>query len=235
MRALTIAVDGPGSAGKGTVARAVARALDYRYVDTGAMYRAVALASIDRGVALTDAEAVSRVAADLELDFEWTGDDLRVLVGGVDVSRRIRTSEMGDAASLVSTHPPVRTALLGLQRALAARGGVVLDGRDIGTVVLPDADLKVFLDGSLSVRAARRHLELVEKGESITLEEVRAALAARDKQDSERAAAPLKAADDAVHVDTTHMTIAEAVESVLALVDAAWRAQTDVDAPRSPG
>jgi len=214
---LTIAVDGPGSAGKGTVARGVARHLGYQYVDTGAMYRAVALFSERAGVAWHDETAVAEIARNLQFAFVWDGDVLRVVVDDEDVSGTIRTAHIGKGASDVSALPAVRAALLDLQRGLGALGGVVMDGRDIGTVILPDSELKVFLDASLEERARRRHEELLRRGEVQSFEEVRAQLAYRDKQDSEREIAPLAQADDAVLVDTTRMTIPEAIEAVLAL------------------
>lgn len=217
-RGLTIAVDGPGSAGKGSVARGVAKALGYQYVDTGAMYRAVALFARRHGVSWDDAEGVAEIARRLRFAFDWDGDVLRVEVDGEDVTREIRADEVGQGASRVSTHPQVRSALLALQRALGERGGVVMDGRDIGTVVLPDADLKVFLDASLDERARRRHEELVRRGEAVHFAEVRAALEARDRQDRHRAVAPLVAAEDAMVVDTTDLTIRNAVDALLALV-----------------
>lgn len=214
---LRIAVDGPGSSGKGTVARAVARALDYAYVDTGAMYRTVALVALRRGVDWDDAEAVAGLARGLDFAFRWDGDVLRVLVEGDDVTRDVRRDAIGTGASRVSRHPPVRDALLALQRDLAAKGGVVMDGRDIGTVVLPDAELKVYLDASLEERARRRHEELLRRGDTVKYQIVHDALEARDRRDSERDVAPLRPADDAVRLDSTEMTIRQVVERVLAL------------------
>lgn len=216
-REITIAVDGPGSSGKGTVARAVARALGYQYVDTGAMYRAVALASQERGTELTDEPAVAAVARGLDIRFSWDGEVLRVTVAGVDVTRALRTEQVGQGASVVSALPAVRAALLDRQRELARAGGVVMDGRDIGTVVLPSADLKVFLDADLDERARRRHEELLRRGETTAYTVVRAELAERDERDRTRDIAPLRAAEDAVIVDSTGMTIRQAVERVLDL------------------
>ena len=227
-RRCVVAIDGPGSSGKGTVARGVARALGYQYVDTGAMYRAVALVARGRGLDWEDASSVAALARSLAFSFRWDGEVLRVLVDGDDVTRAIRTDDIGTGASIVSRHPEVRAALLDLQRDLGREGGVVMDGRDIGTVVLPGADLKVFLDASLDERARRRHEELVRRGESISLAEVRAALERRDRQDSEREVAPLRPAADAVHIDTTDLTIRQAIDALLALV-------ASIDTPGAPG
>ncbi|MEN0064490.1 MAG: (d)CMP kinase [Myxococcota bacterium] len=220
MRELTIAVDGPGSAGKGTVARGVANALGYRYIDTGAMYRAVAWAAHQRGLSTHDGPALGALTATLSLDFQWDGTALRVWCDDMDVSSEIRSDAMGTAASAVSVHPEVRQALLAQQRAFGAAGGVVMDGRDIGTVVFPNADLKVFLDASLDERARRRHEELVARGEDASWSEVREALDRRDAQDRQRATAPLRPAVDAVMVDTTGLSIDQAIAVVLQLVEA---------------
>lgn len=217
-RRLTIAVDGPGSSGKGTVARGVARALGYQYVDTGAMYRAVALVARRRGLDWDDAGRVAEVARALGFAFVWDSDVLLVCVDGEDLTRQIRADDVGQGASRVSRHPEVREALLGLQRSLGAGGGVVMDGRDIGTVVLPDADLKVFLDADPDERARRRHEELVRRGEAVHLVEVRDALAHRDRQDRERETAPLRPAPDAHVLDTTNLTIGQSIDRLLALV-----------------
>ncbi|MCA9300584.1 MAG: (d)CMP kinase, partial [Phycisphaerales bacterium] len=192
--------------------------LGYQYVDTGAMYRAVALLARRRGIGWDDAEAIGRLASELRFRFQWDSDFLRVEVDGEDLTRAIRADDVGQGASRISRYPEVRTALLGLQRELGAGGGVVMDGRDIGTVVLPNAELKIFLDASLEERARRRHEELLRRGEVVHLDEVRAALDARDRQDRERATAPLVAADDAVHIDTTQLTIPRAIDVVLSLV-----------------
>jgi len=216
---ICIAVDGPGSSGKGTVARAVARTLGYAYVDTGAMYRAVALVALRHGIDWDDADAVAELAGRLAFEFHWDGDVLRISVDGNDVSRELRRDAIGTGASRVSRHPQVRDALLERQRNLAAQGGVVMDGRDIGTVVLPEAQLKVFLDADLEERARRRHEELLRRGEVVRFQTVLEALEARDRRDAERAVAPLKAADDAVHLDSTELTIRQAVEAVLSLAE----------------
>ena len=214
---LTIAVDGPGSAGKGTVARGAARELGFQYVDTGAMYRAVALTALQRGVSWDDPVDLAGLAASLQFRFAFEGDVLRVYVDGHDITARIRSDEIGMGASIVSKVPEVRAALLGLQRELGATGGVVMDGRDIGTVVLPDAGLKIYLTADLEVRALRRHGELVRRGENVSFDRVREALNKRDLQDMNRDVAPLKPAADAVQLDTTEMTIRQAIDQVITL------------------
>jgi cytidylate kinase len=215
---MSIAVDGPASSGKGTVARAVARLLGYQYVDTGAMYRSVALRARRAGIDWSDPDGLAAIAKALVFEFVWNGDVLHVVVDGEDVTTAIRSAELGGGASTVSAHPAVRTALLGLQRDLGHRGGVVMDGRDIGTVVLPDADVKVYLDAALEERALRRHEELLRAGETLSFHEVKAQLAARDKADMERAVAPLRRAEDAFTIDSSNMTIRQAVDAVLAVV-----------------
>ena len=218
---ITIAIDGPGSSGKGTVAREVARRLGFSYVDTGAMYRGVALAARRRGIDWADASAVARLASALQFDFGWDGKLLRVFLDGSDVTTAIRTSSIGAGASVVSRHPEVRSALLQQQCELARAGGTVMDGRDIGTVVAPDAAVKVYLDASLEERARRRHAELVAKGESTTLAAVAEALAERDRRDTEREVAPLRRADDARYLDCTSLEPAEVVELVVGWAKAA--------------
>jgi len=214
-RPLAIAIDGPASSGKGTVARMVARQLGYAYIDTGAMYRAVALRALESGIAFTDAEGLGALASSIDFRFRWDGEQLQILDGERDLSREIRTETVGRGASAVAVLPAVRAALLGRQRALGADGGVVMDGRDIGTVVLPDAGLKIFLDAAPSERARRRHAELVLKDPGLTYEVVLADLIARDKQDSQRAAAPLRRAEGARLVDSTGQTIEAVVATIL--------------------
>jgi len=214
---ICIAIDGPAASGKGTVARAVARLLDYQYLDTGAMYRSVALLADEQGVPWTDAPGLARIAALLDLDFRWDGEQLRILLEGRDVSRAIRAQRIGEGASAVAVHPAVRRALVARQQHLATRGGVVMDGRDIGTVVLPRAELKIYLDASLDERARRRWAELKVGERSGTLDEIRAELGRRDAQDSGRSTGPLQVAQDAVVVDTTCMSISEAVRQVVEL------------------
>lgn len=217
---IAIAIDGPSASGKGTVAKGVARALRYQYVDTGAMYRAVAYVARQRGVSWDDEARLAPLAAGLRFSFSFDGELLRMNVDGEDLTTAIRTDEIGRGASDVSKLQGVRDALLGLQQAMGAAGGVVMDGRDIGTVVLPDARLKVYLDADVEERAQRRYAEMVQRGVNTTLQETRTGLVARDKQDMERAHAPLRQADDAVRVDTTGMSIPDAIDRVLALARA---------------
>jgi CMP/dCMP kinase len=210
-----VAIDGPAGAGKSTVARELARRLGFTIVDTGAIYRAVALAARRAGIEWEDDAGLSRLLdAGLGISFLPAGEGQRVLLQGEDVTDAIRTPEISLGASVVSARPVVRQKLLGLQRQLGrgARRGAVLEGRDIGTVVFPEADVKFFLTASDEARAVRRHAELQDKGLSIPLEEVLADQRRRDRDDSERAIAPLKPAPDAVVVDTTGMDLGEVVE-----------------------
>lgn len=219
-----VAIDGPAGAGKSSVARRVADALGFVLVDTGAMYRAVALAATRRGVSLDDGPGATQVAQDLvargALTLERDGrGGVRVLLDGDDVSLAIRTPDMALGASSVSRHPGVRVALVDLQRAAGAEGGVVLEGRDIGTVVFPDADVKFFLTASPEVRARRRHEELVARGGSPpSFDETLADVVRRDAQDEQRAVAPLRRADDAVLVDSSVLDLEATVASMLAHV-----------------
>jgi cytidylate kinase len=219
-----IAIDGPTAAGKSTVAREVARRLGLDYVDTGAMYRSVAWAALQRRVNLADAAALERLAATLRIETIAGEAGQRVLVDGQDVTLAIRSPEVSEAASAVSAVPGVRAALVALQRRRAATGGVVMEGRDIGTVVLPDADVKVFLQASLEARVRRRHAELRARGVQTTLEAVRRQEAARDRRDETRAHSPLRVAADAVVIDTTSRRPEEVVEAILRLVHERSRA-----------
>lgn len=219
-----VALDGPAGAGKSTVARQVADALGYVLVDTGALYRGIALAAKERGVSWDDGPALGALAAGVDLRFEPTEQGPRLRLDGEDREDHIRTLEMGDGASLVSRHPEVRDALLGLQRALGRDGGVVLEGRDIGTVVFPDAEVKVFLTASPEARADRRVKDLETRGQSASFEDVLAGIVDRDARDSSREVAPLVAAPDAVHLDTTGMTLEEVVARVVAVARAAENA-----------
>jgi cytidylate kinase len=214
---IAIAIDGPAGSGKGTAARRLAQALGYAWVDTGAMYRAVAWAAYTRGVSWDDAPALGALAEGMTIGFGGEGDRLTVHVDGVDVTDAIRADAIGTGASRVSRWPEVRRALLGQQRALGAAGGVVMDGRDIGTVVLTEAQLKVFLDADLDERARRRTEELRARGESPDPAAIRVAMARRDAEDTQRAVAPLRAAADAVHLDATALGPEEVLDALLRL------------------
>jgi cytidylate kinase len=212
---IRIAIDGPASSGKGTVARMVAQALDYAYIDSGAMYRTVALLASEAEIDLTDADALEELACSLAFDFQWDGADLHIIVNGRDVSSAIRLEHIGRGASDVAILPQVRSALLGRQRALAAAGSVVMDGRDIGTVVLPEAELKVFLDASVEERATRRYRELQQRSAAIEYDRLIEEIRSRDEQDRGRETAPLKQANDAVYMDTTQLSPAQAASQIV--------------------
>lgn len=209
-----IAIDGPAGSGKSTVARRLASRLGYVLVDTGALYRGVALAAWERGIAWDDADALGTLTAQLDLAFVMADGEPRLHIGGHDRAEDIRTPEMSRGASAVSRHAPVREALLGRQRELGAEGGVVLEGRDIGTVVFPDAEVKVFLSADPQERARRRAAELGERGMPADVESTLSEIRKRDAQDEGRAIAPLRAAEDAVTVDTTELSIDEVVDRV---------------------
>lgn len=223
----TIAIDGPAAAGKTTVAAAVAQALGYLLVDTGAFYRAVTLAALKEGVPISDGDALAALASRVDLDItpeRGSGDRLyTVLLNGDDVTNILRSAEVEAAVSPVSATAGVREALNAKYRRLAAANPrVIMVGRDIGTVVLPDADLKIFLDASLEVRANRRHEESLAKGGPADRDALRAAMARRDRIDSERKVAPLAAAPDAHHINTDKLDRQAVIKAVMALVEG-WR------------
>lgn len=206
-----IAIDGPAGAGKSTVSKIVAEKLGYTYIDTGAMYRAVGLKIFESGKPLTE-KFLEEVTEKIQIELD---ESARVFVDGEEVTKKIRTPEVSKLASDVSKFGFVRKKLTELQRKMAEKGKVIMDGRDIGTQVLPNADLKIFLMASLEERSRRRFDELTAKGQQIELSEIEKEIAARDKQDSERKIAPLKKADDAILLDTTNLKIEEVVEKIL--------------------
>ena len=212
-----IAIDGPAGAGKSTVARQVAQQLGFVYVDTGAMYRAVTWRALRGGLDSTDAAAVSELAARIDVRFAKSPVGLRIMADGEDVTEAIRTGAVTAAVARVSQIPAVRRAMVRLQRELAAAGGAVLDGRDIGTVVVPDACCKIFLTATAAERARRRWLEMREKGFEPELAELRREMEERDRQDSERELAPLVQATDAVALDTTGLGIEAVVDRIVAI------------------
>ncbi|MGC8487343.1 MAG: (d)CMP kinase [Clostridia bacterium] len=216
LKAIRIAVDGPAGAGKSTVARAVARRLHYHYIDTGAMYRALAWRALNAGVDLRDEQAVTHLLEQMDLGVVQGPDQkTRVLVDGEDVSERIRTPEVHASVSLVAGYSGVRAAMTRRQRELAQDGGVVMDGRDIGTHVLPDAEVKVFLTATLEVRVARRQAELRAQGYDMSADRLREDIEKRDRLDMERAVAPLREARDALHIDTSDLPVDAVVERIL--------------------
>ena len=216
-----IAIDGPAGAGKSTIARRVAKELSFIYVDTGAMYRAMALYLLHKNVDRTNTEQIGEVCQNAEISIEYQNGEQIVLLNGENVNAYLRTEEVGNMASVSSAVPRVREKLLSLQRKLAKDMSVVMDGRDIGTCVLPDADVKVFLTASVATRAKRRFDELTQKGETCDLTEIEKDIEERDRRDMTREIAPLKQAEDAVYLDTSNMTIEEAAAKVVELAKAA--------------
>jgi len=214
-----LTIDGPSGSGKGTISRLVARQLGWNYLDSGALYRAVGVAAAWAGVDLDDAEALVRCTFDTRVDFVEAADgELRVLVNGHDASDELRTETAGAAASAIAAIPEVRAALMDRQRAFRVAPGLVTDGRDMGTVIFPDAAFKVFLTASADERAERRYKQLKDKGVSVTMAGLLREILARDARDASRTVAPLRPADGAVHIDTTGLGIDAVVGRVLALV-----------------
>lgn len=215
---LIIAVDGHASCGKSTIAKDLATKIDYLYIDTGAMYRAVTLLLLEKGVELDDEKSISELLKHLELEFRKINDQREMFMNGVNVEKEIRTPRIAAFVSPVSEISIIRKKLVELQRKMAGRGeGVILEGRDIGTVVFPDADLKFFITADLEKRAERRYLEAMEKGLDVSFDEVRQNLSERDKIDSSRADSPLKKAEDAILIDTSAHSRASQLELILEL------------------
>lgn len=210
----SIAIDGPAGAGKSTIAKKVAKNLGFVYVDTGAMYRAMALYFLRNGIDGKDSEAISRSCKDIRVSLAYKDGEQQVLLNDECVNAFIRTEEVGNMASLTSPNPDVREALKGLQKHMADTQNIIMDGRDIGTNILPNATAKIYLTASSKVRATRRYKELVEKGETCSLLDIEKDIIDRDNQDMNREIAPLKQAKDAVYLDSSDMTIDEVVEAI---------------------
>lgn len=212
---LTIAIDGPAGSGKSTTARIVAQKLGYLYLDTGAMYRALTLKVLQSGIDLNEEQTIAQLAERTRIELENVNGEIKVLLDGKDVSQEIRTPKVTEKVSAISAIPAVRKIMVRKQQNLGRKGGIVAEGRDIGTVVFPQADLKVYLVASLEERARRRQEELRRQGIEIDREKLLADLQKRDTQDASRACAPLKKANDAIELDTTHLSIDEQVNIVL--------------------
>lgn len=214
----SVAIDGPAGAGKSTIAKRVAKEKDFIYIDTGAMFRAMAIHFLRCGIAADDHEKLSEAVKDVNVTISYVNGEQNVFLNGENVTGQLRTEEVGNMASASSVNGDVRKKLLELQRKLAASANVVMDGRDIGTVVLPDADVKVYLTASVEVRAQRRYKELIEKGQEADLEKIKKDIEERDYRDMNREIAPLRQAEDAVLVDSSSMTIDENVQAILDLI-----------------
>lgn len=220
MENISIAIDGPAAAGKSTVAKIIAKKLSYVYIDTGAMYRALTYAAQESGKDLHIEEQIVDVLHSIDIKFRNNGDIQRVLLNETDVTEVIRTPEVTNQVSIVAKHRLVREEMVHRQQMLGKNGGVVMDGRDIGTHVLPAAEVKIFLLASVEERAQRRHIENVSKGFASDIEQLREEITLRDKLDSEREVAPLKKAKDAVELDTTSLSIDQVVEKIMDIVAA---------------
>lgn len=216
---MKIAIDGPAGAGKSSIAKLVAKKLSFVYVDTGAMFRTVAYYFLSQGKDPSDDEMVTEECEKISISIEYKDGAQHIFLDGTDVSTEIRQEEVGENASVVAKNQAVRNRLLALQRQMAEKQDVIMDGRDIGTVVLPDAQVKIYLTASASVRAERRYKELVEKGETCNLKKIEEDIIARDEQDMNREIAPLKQAEDAVLVDSSYMTIEEVVDKIIEIVE----------------
>ncbi|HDR7911549.1 TPA: (d)CMP kinase [Bacillus wiedmannii] len=215
---ISIAIDGPAAAGKSTVAKVVAKKLSYVYIDTGAMYRTITYAALEQKVDIENEEKLMEVVKNVNIEFQQGENTQLVFLNGQDVSEVIRTPEVTNRVSIVAKHRLVREEMVRRQQELAEKGGVVMDGRDIGTHVLPDAEVKIFMLASVEERAERRHLENINKGFDSNLEQLKKEIAQRDKLDSEREVSPLKKADDALELDTTSLSIEEVVQEIMSIV-----------------
>ncbi|MBK9706059.1 MAG: (d)CMP kinase [Acidobacteria bacterium] len=219
-RRLIIAIDGPAGAGKSTVARTVARKLGYLFINTGAMYRAVAWKCLKEGISLEDRDRIGRLAEESGIELRGTGDSMRVMIDGEDITEKIVTQEVSRAASMVSSIPAVRRALVARQQTIAAEGCVVMEGRDIGTRVFPNAEVKIYLDATSDARAERRYLEDQSRGIALgSFDQMKSEIEDRDERDKTRADSPLIQASDAVYIDSSGMTIDEVVDQIMKIVE----------------
>ena len=210
-----IAIDGPAGAGKSTIARSAARNLGFLYVDTGAMFRAIALYLLRNEVNIQDTDSLLKSLEEINIRIVYSDGEQQIILNDENVTTYLRDEKVGNMASLSSAHPEVRAKLLQLQRNLANENDVIMDGRDIGTVVLPNADVKIYLTASVEERAKRRYLELIEKGQEADLERIKEDIRTRDYQDMNRSTAPLRQAEDAVVIDSSTMTINEVMEKII--------------------
>lgn len=217
MKNNNIAIDGPAGAGKSTIAKLIAKKLNYIYIDTGAMYRAFGLYFLKNNVDITNEEEVNKLISQIDVELSYNGSEQKIILNGDDVTNKIRTEEVSQAASIVSSYKLVREKLVKLQQNLASTKDVVMDGRDIGTVVLPNANVKVYLTASVEERAKRRYKELLEKGQKVILEDIEKDITERDYRDMHRENSPLIKAEDAILIDSSKMTIDEVVNEIIKL------------------
>ncbi len=215
---ISVAIDGPAGAGKSTIAKLAAKKLNFIYVDTGALYRTLGLAGAESKADIHDDSQLEKLLQSSRVELKYSSSEQRVLLNGEDVSEKIRSSEMGAAASEISAIPRVREHLLDMQRDMAKSNNVIMDGRDIGTVVLPNADVKIFLTASPECRARRRLRDLEEKGEAVDYDEVLQMIIKRDYQDSHRETAPLKPADDSILIDTTELDLEQSADKIISVI-----------------
>lgn len=228
MRKYSVAIDGPSGAGKSTMARAAAEHFGFIYVDTGAIYRTLGHAAIEKQILLQDENEINALLASVSINIAYGSDGVqKMILNGTDVSDKIRTPEVSLAASKISAYPSVRLFLLDMQRDMAKENSVVMDGRDIGTVVLPNADIKIFLTASPEVRASRRYAELLAKGTDISYERVLAEIIERDSNDSSRKTAPLKMASGAILLDTGNLTLEESKKKIIELIESRLEGYSD--------
>jgi cytidylate kinase len=215
---LIITVDGPAGVGKSSVSKALSKRKSYVYLDTGALYRAVAFRVVESGISPDDRKAVSKFCENIDISLRLANGEMKILADGDDITEKIRTEKISILASTVSAIPDVREALLPIQRKAALSGGVIAEGRDMGTVVFPDADVKFFINADIGERAKRRYLQLIRRGEAADFEEIKSGIVLRDRQDTKRNVSPLRPAEDACILDTTNMEMMEVVEKMISVI-----------------